>query len=271
MVLKSVNFHFWPYCNFACAYCFARFENLSSHLSFEQCREVIELLARAGIRKINLAGGEPTLSPYLGGLIECGKKCGLTTSIISNGTGITGTFLEKYKDSLDWIGLSIDSGIEEINRKLGRGNGRLVENILNRSRKIREAGIQLKINTVVSQWNYREDMTWLIGELRPARWKVFQLLPIAHHNSSRIGRLKITDAQFEYFVQNHAHLKPIAESNNMMLNSYLMIDPQGRFYQNSRNIYRFSEPILKVGVDRALNEISYDPIKYEERGGIYAW
>ncbi|MHA1344524.1 MAG: radical SAM protein, partial [Promethearchaeota archaeon] len=61
MVLKSINFHFWPYCNFKCKYCFACFENLNLKLSFNQCIEIINKISNAQIKKINFAGGEPTL------------------------------------------------------------------------------------------------------------------------------------------------------------------------------------------------------------------
>ena len=129
MVLESVNFHFWPKCNFKCKYCFARFENYGPTLAKKECLNLIELLGESGAKKINFAGGEPTLNPFLGELIIFSKELGLTTSIISNGTGINETFIENYREYIDWIGLSIDSGFESTNKKLGRGNGNLVHDI----------------------------------------------------------------------------------------------------------------------------------------------
>ncbi len=67
------------------------------------------------------------------------------------------------------------------------------------------------------------------------------------------------------------NLNLISENNNTMINSYLMIDPQGRFYQNRGNLYKFSKKILKVGVLNALNEIEFNFARFIERGGFYNW
>lgn len=67
--LVSVNFHFWPYCNFNCKYCFARFNEVSTPLSKKDCFKIVRTLKKHETEKINFAGGEPTLSPFLGDLI----------------------------------------------------------------------------------------------------------------------------------------------------------------------------------------------------------
>ena len=56
-----------------------------------------------------------------------------------------------------------------------------------------------------------------------------------------------------------------------MIDSYVMIDLQGRFYQNIGNTYTFSNLILEVGVINALNEVQYNYAKFLERGGLYVW
>jgi radical S-adenosyl methionine domain-containing protein 2 len=43
-------------------------------------------------------------------------------------------------------------------------------------------GFKLKLNTVVSEPNKDDDMTELIKRLRPDRWKVFKVLPVAGQN-----------------------------------------------------------------------------------------
>ncbi len=89
MIFESINFHFWPKCNYDCLYCFSRFNYRIPHLSEKTCKKLICELANAGIKKINFAGGEPTLNPFLGSLLSFSKGLNLTTSIISNGTGIS--------------------------------------------------------------------------------------------------------------------------------------------------------------------------------------
>jgi len=223
-----------------------------------------------GTEKINFAGGEPTLCPFLGELIECSKNLGMTTSVISNGTGINKRFLRRFGKKLDWVGLSLDSGNEFIQKKLGRGRGDYVQDIIDKCEMIKTAGIKLKINSVITRFNYEEDMAWLIEKVKPNRWKVFQVLEI--QNRYWYSRdLLISQEEFEFFVKRHENLNPISENNNVMIDSYIMIDPIGRFYQNTGKIYQFSRPILEVGILNALKDIKFNRNKFLERGGIYAW
>ncbi len=264
--LISINFHFWPYCNFNCKYCFARFNEVNTPLSKKNCFKIIRALRKHGTEKINFAGGEPTLSPFLGDLIVYSKSLGLTTSIISNGTGINDRFLSKYGKNLDWIGLSLDSSNELIQYQLGRGNGCYIHDIINKCEMIKLAKIRLKINTVITRLNYEEDMGWLIEYINLDRWKVFQMLEIGERNCQSISK-----DEFEFFLKKHEALNPISENNSAMIDSYAMIDPQGRFYQNRGNSYKFSKKILQVGVINALKEVRYNYAKFIERGGLHIW
>ena len=136
---------------------------------------------------------------------------------------------------------------------------------------MKNAGIKLKINSVISKLNYEEDLSWLIEKLEPERWKVFQILEIKNQHQQNLQDLLISNSKFEIFVKKHKYLNPIIEDTNLMLDSYLMIDPLGRFYQNTENSYIFSAPILNVGLNEALREIYFDPMKFKRRGGMYAW
>lgn len=113
---------------------------------------------------------------------------------------------------LDWITFSVDASSDAIHAAMGRGMPREVTHgaerhgskdaraysdgsltattggggagdssanrHLARVRHLwplaRELGFRLKLNTVVSALNAHDDMTHVVGELRPERWKVFQ-------------------------------------------------------------------------------------------------
>jgi len=268
---NSINFHVWLECNYRCKFCFAAFNDLSYILSKEQALRLITLMRDWGVEKINFAGGEPTLCPYLGELLQYSKDLGMTTSIISNGTGISKRFLMKNLRALDWVGLSVDSGNEATQLFLGRGKGDHVSSIVRKTEMIKRFSIKLKINTVVTAVNYREDMNWLIEKLKPKRWKVFQVLPIENQNKRRSQDLLITKEQFGEFIERHKRNHPIVESNRLMLNSYLMVDPSGRFYQNTGYTYSYSRPILDVGIQAAFRDICWDSDTFIQRGGFYRW
>jgi len=265
----SVNLHFWPYCNMKCKYCFANFSHIIVPLSKNDWFRIIQLLVEFGIKKINFVGGEPTLCKFLGELIEYSKDFHLITGIVSNGTGITQQFIKQYGNKIDWIGLSLDSGNEMTQKMLGRGNGKYVQSTINKSKMVKNAGIKLKINSVITHLNYTEDITELIKIINPSRWKVFQVLKINGQNSKNVNELLITNAEFREFVKTHEYLNPIVEDNDSMIDSYAMIDPLGRFFQNTQKIYSFSRPILELGVRNAFDELKYNYMKFLERGGVY--
>ena len=54
-----------------------------------------------------------------------------------------------------------------------------------------------------------------------------------------------------------------------MTGSYVMVDPLGRFYDNTLGRHRYSSPILDVGVSAALGDVAVYPGRFEERGGVY--
>ncbi|MHA1385382.1 MAG: viperin family antiviral radical SAM protein [Candidatus Helarchaeota archaeon] len=265
----TVNFHVWPYCNYKCKFCFAKFGNIKKYLSKNQSINIIKNLPKLEVKKINFAGGEPTLCPYISALIKESKELGLITSIISNSSGINRKFLQLNHNYLDWIGLSIDSSNERLQHELGRGFGNHVKRVIKSAKLIKLYGIKLKINTVITSLNFKENMEELIQKLKPDKWKVFQVLPIKNENWEMVKNLTISRKNFELFVKKHRHLNPIHEENSSMINSYVMIDPKGRFFQNTNNNYFYSEPILKIGIMEAFNQVKFDYDKFIKRGGIY--
>lgn len=50
-----------------------------------------------------------------------------------------------------------------------------------------------------------------------------------------------------------------------------MVDPAGRFYDNSKGKHTYSRPILEIGSRLAIQQVRYDYIKFVARGGVYNW
>ena len=61
------------------------------------------------------------LHPFIDQAIIESKRLGMTTSIVSNGTGMDFEWLNRMSPHLDWLGLSIDAPDDEIHAKMGRG------------------------------------------------------------------------------------------------------------------------------------------------------
>jgi len=269
----SVNYHLVKECNYECRFCFATFRDVRGRLTLSQKLELLQALRESGCQKINFAGGEPNLDRDLPALLRESRKQGFTTSIISNGYGIE-ALLDSSADDLDWIGLSVDSADEEVQARLGRGRGDHVERCSELAPLIVDAGIKLKINTVVTRLTWEEDMRPLIYTLHPHRWKVFQVLPVRGQNDRRVTPLLISAAQFQAFVERHKlapPLTPVVEDNEAMTGSYAMIDPLGRFFNNIDGVHTYSRPILEVGVATALAESRFSRTRFVRRGGVYSW
>ena len=66
-------------------------------------------------------------------------------------------------------------------------------------------------------------------------------------------------------------IRVVPESNKAMTESYVMVDPAGRFFDNAQGFYTYSDPILEVGVTAALQQVSIDTERFRQRGGEYDW
>ena len=280
--VATVNYHVWQPCNMKCGYCFAVFMDTpaalkSRGLEREDSLELVRLLCGAGFRKINFAGGEPTLCPWISDAIRLAKSRGLTTSIVTNGSRVSAEWLDGLDGSLDILALSVDSVDADTQIRIGRVAGKTpmsADDYLAVCAAVRKRGMRLKVNTVVSRFNADEDFRPFILAARPERWKIFQVLPVRLQNDARIGEFEISDAEFQGYAERNstvgAHgVKVVPESNELMTGSYAMVDPQGRFYDNVRGMHSYSDPILEVGVEKALSQVSVSPDRFAERGGNY--
>lgn len=271
----SVNFHLWKPCNYHCRFCFATFRDVQGHLSLVDAKRLLRLLREAGTEKINFAGGEPTLHPHFGELLAESRRLGFVTSIVSNGSRIS-KLLEKNASDIDWVALSVDSASETIQKQLGRGDGDHVQRSIALFDELHRREIHVKLNTVVTRLNFQEDMSAFVRRVCPKRWKVFQVLPVEGQNDGSVEELLISPHQFQEFVERHQLLleegfKPIAETNDLMRDSYVMVNPQGQFYNTVTGRYLYSSSILEVGVDAALAQVGWNVDNFFARGGIYAW
>lgn len=280
-----INWHLTEVCNYACKYCFAKWGRPSElHRSGQGITALLDKLADYFIRgnpalkgelgyesvRLNFAGGEPMIlgNTFITAL-KLAKQKGFQTSIITNGHYLVNGKWALPDNTLDMLGISFDSQRIDTRRKIGRtdrkgnsfGTGDLKQALTNLTQSQR--GIKTKINTVVSRLNLDEDFSELIMELNPYKWKILHVMPYGK------DELLISKRQFDRFVERHSGLGlPIfSESNSTMTESYLMIDPQGRFYQNSADKvgYTFSESINLCGVENALNQIEFNPRTFASR------
>lgn len=275
--ISTVNFHLIKECNYSCKYCFAKFSDIKEDkLSLDDQKLLIHQIAKSRyFKKINFAGGEPTLSPHLKELIKYAKEKNLKTSVVTNGSIISKEWLCEVSSYLDILSLSIDSINEQTNLDIGRHTKQRVVSAkewMEIASICHHKGINLKVNTVVSNYNKSETIYTIINDMKPFRWKVLQATSIKGQNDSYNQEENLTS--FESFISVNSNkvdpsIKLITESSEIIKGSYIMIDYTGRFFDNTNDSYRYSTPILKVGVEKALGEINVDVDKFRKRGGFY--
>lgn len=268
----SINLHLTERCDMSCRVCFARYGH-GAELgadAWHRCMAVIdEETAAINRRKVNFVGGEPTLLPFLGDMIADAKGRGFTTGIVTNGRTIDERFLDGNAGALDVVGVSVDSASVETNGLLGRsvrgeawGGG----DYSRLARAIRSRGYYLKVNTVVSSLNCREDLSRFIADAEPDKWKVMQCLVVKGQND-RAASIGASDEEFSGFVSRHASIACMSvETAESMRGSYVMIDPRGRPYGNAEGKAAYGEPVWEAGLLSQLDGLGYSGARAMARG-----
>lgn len=279
------NLHIIEACNYRCEFCFAKWnENDGLPMICKDKKSVEKLfneLAKKdviggmigeqinGVR-INFAGGEPLmLGDTFTDIVKLAKDMGFETSLITNGSLFERCLgVIKY---LDMVGISIDSLDEDACKAMGRcsknGDYMFEEKVAALVSQIRRENpnTKLKLNTVVSRHNCLSNIVERLQAFKPDRLKVLRQL-------SFNGKGGISDIEFEQFLEINKNAvgsdNVVVENTDDITQSYLMLDPYGRFFQNGNETtqgYVYSEPIHVIGLKCALSQISFNKEKFMSR------
>lgn len=283
-----INWHITEACNYKCRYCYAKWDGAGRELLHDWNRvqnmldeiqaffhprnasnPLRQRMSWSGIR-LNLAGGEPLLyQDALLRVLDYTRSKGIAASIITNGSRFTDDLIDRLAPLVSMLGLSLDSASPTQNIGIGRvdSRGSLLDvdstsEMLVRA-KLRNPDLRLKVNTVVNALNHQEDMSSIIHALAPHRWKVLRMLQVV------TNELAVSSDAFLAFVGRHDAFREVmcVEGNDDMRESYIMIDPLGRFFQNSsaQQGYQYSSPIDVIGAERAFSEWRFSVGGYASR------
>jgi len=275
-----INFHMTETCNYSCTYCYATWEascsakelhrtegaivTLIDHLAdhFLSDNPLQQAMGYKSVR-LNFAGGEPmALGQRFVDALLYAKSKGFRTSIITNGAFLDQQRLVELSPHIDVLGVSFDTADEIIAGSIGRMDkkggwisAQKLADISSEYKRLNPFGI-FKVNTVVNQYNHHESLVDVMTIVSPDKWKLLRVLPVY----DRI--IPVSDIDFFGYVERHSVFSHITvvEDNSDMEASYLMINPNGCFYQNGelQDGYEISEPILQVGVAKAFDQIRFE-------------
>lgn len=287
-----INWHITEACNFACQYCYATWQKPDVHREVFHNPEISKAILQSiagyflwgrknnplwksihwDAVRLSIAGGEPLLYPdRVVDIAKMSHALGMGVSLITNGSRLDKALMRELAPNLSMLGVSIDSVDEGINRRIGRQDrqGRQVSlsglsEVIDLGRELNPR-LKVKINTVVCSENQATSMTAPIQQIRPDKWKVLRVLPVVN------DRLSVGRESFHSFVKRHAPVSvPVyAEDNEEMVESYIMIDPHGRFFQNrlasGETGHVCSQAIAEVGAARAFESLEFDAHRFAAR------
>jgi GTP 3',8-cyclase len=157
-IAKKLRVSVTDRCNMRCGYCMPKnntkwFDD-SEVLTFDEIIRLSSILASFGVEKIRLTGGEPLVRPSIENLTKSIKKIrhiksvGLTT----NGLLLSDKIDALKSSGLDSVNISLDSFKGDRFRMMTGING--LNKVISSIQKARDAGFNVKINTVVVRgWN----------------------------------------------------------------------------------------------------------------------
>lgn len=134
-------------CNLKCSYCYAMYpEREDKDLTTEELLGLIDQMAAAGTKRINLVGGEPTLRKDIGQIIARVKSHGMQCAMTTNGYLIPRK-IEELK-GIDVICLSLDGDKEstDANRAVG-----CYDKVMEAMRVLKEHKITFQISAVLTK------------------------------------------------------------------------------------------------------------------------
>lgn len=296
-----INWHITESCNYHCNFCFAKWNKPAEIWdSLENVQRVISNIRHhfrsQGIFKIrlNIVGGEPVMFPErLWNVVETAYNNEMEISIITNGSHLEN--IRPFAHLISQVGISIDSLNHETNMKIGReccGKTICLEALHQKIEDLRKVNpdIKIKLNTVVNSLNFNEVLVEQFARLHIDKWKILRQRPFN-------GNPGISDYQFYAFLRNNYNEnlmqanapKPhkdllvafiacedieksdepqkviFIEGEDVMTESYLMISPDGRLFQNGTEEYTYSRPLTEVSFADALSDIKFDSEKFESR------
>jgi len=118
----SVEISLTSLCNVSCVWCIDRHwcESYPGILEKDAILRALEGYKELGVQGVVLeGGGEPTIYPHFGEVVQKIKDLGMSIGLITNGVAFPDFELVKY---FDWIRVSLDAGTKEVYKEVKKAD-----------------------------------------------------------------------------------------------------------------------------------------------------
>lgn len=146
------------YCNFQCYYCQPGGENHRRsekiNLPLDATKHMMRALALAGVSRIRITGGEPTLNPFFAEIMQYALQLSFSKIRLST----NGCLVDKYIDILKNEKIRVQVSLDTLNRnKFVQITGQdKLQKVLNNLELLHQNGINTRINVVAMNSNQEE-------------------------------------------------------------------------------------------------------------------
>jgi len=232
MKIRYLTFECAARCNMNCKFCFSYWRDQPFELSTGEAKKSLQFLKEKGLEAINFTGGEPLLRKDIIRLIDFAKELGLTTILTTNGL-LLKEKLPKLAESLDFIGLPLDSSDSKIHNSMRTSNIDHHKLVLELIDIIHEKypRLSIKINTVVTVQN--KNLTG-IGNLVKGNivsWKLSHFIP-GEYGKVHNKEFEISAAEYNRIVtackKTHPDLNIISSAAHTRDSSCRILSSEGR-------------------------------------------
>ena len=149
--LKRAKIRVKTRCNLDCAMC--SWKDLEEQLEVDRICSALDDLAMLSVGVINFTGGEPTTFPGLEKVIDYAKNKGFQISLSTNGFNLSP--LERIVQNLDYVDISIDSHISQLNDEIRAREG-AYDRAFKSIKYLSSKGLKPHINVTVRPDNYKD-------------------------------------------------------------------------------------------------------------------
>lgn len=175
-VHKVLQVHPTRRCNLRCLHCYsASGPDVSQTLALPLLEDAISDAAMEGYNVVGVSGGEPLLYPPLADLLRHARRCGLRTTVTSNGMLLDAHRLDPLREALDLLAISLD-GIPAAHNRI-RGSKHAFERMARRLQAVRESGIPFGFIFTLTQHNLHE-LDWVMEFARGEGAGLLQIHPL---------------------------------------------------------------------------------------------
>lgn len=236
-----INWLISDMCNLDCIYCCANNKMNPAKLDNELIKNTAKHMLTLSPLTVGLTGGEPTLCPALGSIIDIlDGKCAIV--IDTNGTTVNlEKYIDKIKNSNTTVRITIDSMDNDISNKVRPFEENQVDRIKRNIELLKQNNVRVSVHTVVTKINYASIIE--IGRyLRQYKIEKWQLYPVNYSEKCKdfFDKIKVSDEELDNLEKelkselgNEMLIRVYRNQADFRANGVIFANSKGEYYTDT--------------------------------------